>query len=110
MIQKYLTEVIMNVYTKFNGMSYPILFFIFITIFTSIKPLNLSARSLDEILKSKEIRICGAGSTAKINQNIAKGFVKSLSGDINGRYIKLSKWNQQFINSEEKVVQGKHYS
>jgi hypothetical protein len=67
-------------------------------------------RSLAEIRESKEIRICLAGSSQDFYQKNAMAFVAYLGNDIQAKYIRFEKWNDQFLNQEGVVVKEGTYT
>jgi len=73
----------------------------------SLSP-DAKARSLNNILKSKEIRICLAGSSKNFYKQNAMAFVKFLNENhadngLQAKYISFEKWNDQFVKRDGTV-------
>ncbi len=70
----------------------------------------LYGRSLEEIKKSKEIRICLAGSSQDFYQKNARALVEYLGGGVQATFIRFKKWDNQFVNQQNRVRQDEEYT
>ncbi|RYE40963.1 MAG: transporter substrate-binding domain-containing protein [Hyphomicrobiales bacterium] len=64
-------------------------------------------RTLEDIKRSRELRICVAGSSADYYQVNGEDFARYLG--VEPRTTKLSQWDQQFHNALGVTVQGERY-
>jgi len=67
-------------------------------------------RSLEEIRKTKELRICLAGSSQDFYQKNALAFVDYLGSDIQAKFVRFDNWNDQFLNRDGIVIQDEAYT
>lgn len=71
---------------------------------------TLHARPLAEIQTSREIRFCLAGSAHEFYRKNALAFTEFLGNDIQPVFIRLNKWNDQFVNDKNIVAQDEEYT
>jgi two-component system sensor histidine kinase/response regulator len=69
-----------------------------------------SARTLQEIKATKEIRFCLAGSAHEFYQKNALALSKFLGDGIRPVFIHLKKWNDQFVNGKGMVIENGEYT
>lgn len=69
-----------------------------------------SARSLAEIKKSKELRICLAGSKQDFYLKNALALVEFLGEGIEANLFHFDNWNDQFVNQDGVVVRDAEYT
>jgi len=64
-------------------------------------------RTLEDIERSRELRICVAGSSADYYRANGEDFARYLG--VQARTITLAQWDQQFHNAQGVTVQGERY-
>ncbi len=64
-------------------------------------------RTLEDIERSRELRICVAGSSADNYRVDAEDFARYLG--VEARTVTLARWDQQFHNAQGVTVQGESY-
>ncbi len=64
-------------------------------------------RTLEEIERSRELRICVAGSSADYYRANGEDFARYLG--VEARTVTLAQWDQQFHNAQGVTVQGERY-
>ncbi len=69
-----------------------------------------SARSLQEIKTTGEIRFCLAGSGQELYRRNAMALAAFLGKDIHVSFIHFDKWDDQFVNSQGVVIQDGEYT
>jgi len=86
---------------------YPVIALVLIIFFAEINT-SAYARSLQEIRKSNEIRLCAAGSSSSLYSRMGTVFAESLG--IKAKIIKLDSWDQQFHNKDGVTIKQESYT